>query len=411
MTTVVRSSKTNYKTRTYPTRVATGLRDITYDSNGNVVQNNATADITFSSGNEVIAYGTKPKKLRHLANYCSHSKHSKVLAGGVRKHSGVNTISNPDGTYEFQSVDGHAVISSATSWTTFIGQLDAVYAAKLGKDAQGFINDAFVSCKPDITQFSAPNFLLELYQLPMLFQAWKTKLSAFQKLADARLRWSYGVKPLQADLDAMYDIIASVYARCVEWNAKAGELLHVRKLMLKVDESKSGSFVYPSGIHSSSWNGYRYGKLTAFFTFQTSKIPALETMEGVLRVYLDAIGFELNPRIIWDAIPFTFVLDWLFDVGGWLQRFKMDTLELPVSLIDSYLQYKEELRCETVWQRGNDGAYIPQPRSGPVFEVHQFFGRLPIFPDFSAATAQGWKMPGINQLTNALSLATTLGRK
>ncbi len=152
------------------------------------------------------------------------------------------------------------------------------------------------------------------------------------------------------------------------------------------------------------------GKLSAHFTFQTQKIPELETMEGILRVYLDVLGFELNPRIIWDAIPFTFVLDWFFDVGGWLNRFKADTLKLPIALVDSYIQYKEEIRCETQWQRGSDGAYIPQPRSAPVFEVNQFFGRLPIFPDYSAATAKGWKMPNINQLVNFASLATVMGK-
>ncbi len=409
--TVYKSSRNKLKTRTYPTRIATGLHDIVYNSNGSINTDNLVGDITYSTGNEVIAYSTKPKRLRHLSNFCSHTRHSKLLAGGVRVHTGVATNPNPDGTYALTSVDGHAVISSATAYDNFITAIgNSIGGTKMGLTAQGSINDAFALLKPDLTELSVPNFLLELNQIPDLFQRWKTNLSLLKNLANKRLQWSFGWKPFLGDLEAMKSVITSVYQRCVEWNNKAGEELNRQKLIATYNDSSSGNFVYPSGSHKTYWEGYRVGKLSAHFKFKTQEIPELRTMEGVLRVYLDALGFELNPRIIWDAIPFSFVLDWFFDVGGWCNRFKMDTLTLPVELVDSYLQYKEELRCETHWERASDGLYIPQPRSGPVFEVNQFFGRLPIFPDQSAATAASWRIPGPNQLINLFSLATILKR-
>jgi hypothetical protein len=51
---------------------------------------------------------------------------------------------------------------------------------------------------------------------------------------------------------------------------------------------------------------------------------------------LDALGVNLNPAIIWNAIPWSFVVDWVVGVGRWLDQFKSRNLE-PVCLIHRYL--------------------------------------------------------------------------
>lgn len=51
---------------------------------------------------------------------------------------------------------------------------------------------------------------------------------------------------------------------------------------------------------------------------------------------LDSLGVNLNPAIIWNAIPWSFVVDWFIGVSRWLDNFKLRNLE-PVIIIHQYL--------------------------------------------------------------------------
>jgi len=50
---------------------------------------------------------------------------------------------------------------------------------------------------------------------------------------------------------------------------------------------------------------------------------------------LDALGVNLNPAIIWNAIPWSFVIDWVVGVGRWLDQFKVQNLK-PIINIRKY---------------------------------------------------------------------------
>jgi hypothetical protein len=121
------------------------------------------------------------------------------------------------------------------------------------------------------------------------------------------------------------------------------------------------------------------------------------------------MGFELNPRIIWDAIPFSFVVDWFFNVGGFLARYKVDALELPIVLVDSFVSYKEINNIQWRWIRANDGTYTTRPTSSGACYVKNTFHRMPIYPDYSSLSGLGWKMPSLNQAALGVSLVTLLG--
>jgi len=58
-------------------------------------------------------------------------------------------------------------------------------------------------------------------------------------------------------------------------------------------------------------------------------MPDMSETSNKVKGYLDSIGFQLNPRILWDAIPYSFVVDWFFDVGGWLAKLRSDNLKVP----------------------------------------------------------------------------------
>lgn len=48
--------------------------------------------------------------------------------------------------------------------------------------------------------------------------------------------------------------------------------------------------------------------------------------------HLDALGVNLNPAIIWNAIPFSFVLDWVVNVGDFLDRWKVENMKPTINI-------------------------------------------------------------------------------
>lgn len=48
--------------------------------------------------------------------------------------------------------------------------------------------------------------------------------------------------------------------------------------------------------------------------------------------YLDAFGVNLNPAIIWNAIPWSFVVDWLLGVSRWLDNNKIAFMEPQINI-------------------------------------------------------------------------------
>jgi hypothetical protein len=50
---------------------------------------------------------------------------------------------------------------------------------------------------------------------------------------------------------------------------------------------------------------------------------------------LDKLGVMFDPSIVWNAIPWSFAIDWVIDVGRWLSQFKAPNLE-PVTVIHKF---------------------------------------------------------------------------
>jgi hypothetical protein len=84
----------------------------------------------------------------------------------------------------------------------------------------------------------------------------------------------------------------------------------------------------------------------------------------------DALGVNLNPSIIWNAIPWSFVVDWVIGIGRWLDQFKVRNLE-PVTVIHRYLWSIEVKRSTEISVETNLGvATLPKPmvRASKHFE-------------------------------------------
>lgn len=124
---------------------------------------------------------------------------------------------------------------------------------------------------------------------------------------------------------------------------------------------------------------------------------------------MDSVGFEANPRILWDAIPFTFVVDWFFNVGKVLERFRFNALELPIVITDSFLQYKQTMEIESRVVLDVNHVGVSSSTSWPsCLTTENLFYRLPILPDYTSLADIGFRWPTLNQAELLLSLGTVL---
>jgi hypothetical protein len=339
--------------------------------------------------------------------------HSKVLAkydlnGGTLPTYQVNWPANDSyfitANHHLFAAGNHpqAVTAAKTAFGVNLG------TGVLGAGGQGFINQAAEKLRPDLTTVSLPNFLLEIDDITRLWQLWKKDLSLAKNLAGLKLTYNFGLKPLIGDLAAIVGSLRSLKEKLAAFEKSLNTLFHGSTTVLSDTTSKSGTFV--TGTYNTcTWHGTVKRTVTAHIVWRPQPLQIVGALDKVVRGLLDTFGFELNPRIIWDALPFTFVIDWFFDVGSFLGRYRVDALELPIMYVDSYLQYKEELTIESFTRvNATSAGFSPPISSGGWVTTEKLFQRMPLFPDYSVLTGLGWKFPSLNQAVLGVALATVL---
>lgn len=346
-----------------------------------------------------------------LSNKCLHTKTSSVYGDPSCKFFKV-VISGTGGRYyEDYTVHPKATTAHASAQTlakTAFGL--TMDSAVLGSGGLGYVNDAFKRIRPDLTTVSVPNFLADIDDLKTLFQLWKKSVSLAKNVAGAHLNYKFGIKPTIGDVSDMLKGVLSLQNKLRAFEEALGGIIKDRVTLLSDTTNRSGSVSnFVNTGDTLTWSGALHRTVKGHMSWTPQPLAVMGGMDKILRGLADSLGFELNPRIVWDALPFTFVLDWFFGIGGWLDNFKLDTLELPIRLLDSCLTYKQELvvTSQLTCYQGTINSVVSCPR----WETREnYFERMPIFPDFATFQGLGWRMPTLNQWELMLSLATVLGK-
>lgn len=170
--------------------------------------------------------------------------------------------------------------------------------------------------------------------------------------AGTYLQWKFAIAPLISDINATWRAVSTVESK-------------LRKLLDGVEKVRVGHFsvAYPEYVNDTiitpGWSyqqpfGYPYAAsrrfqawgLTREIAYEPSKFHVeieysyclldLQVAHSRLFAYLDAFGINLNPAIIWNAIPYTFLLDWVVGVSRFLDGMKAGFMD-PMVFIRQYL--------------------------------------------------------------------------
>lgn len=166
--------------------------------------------------------------------------------------------------------------------------------------------------------------------------------------SDSYLQTQFNILPLLSDISGIHAALARTEKRLNDLVARQGRVQtkHFQFVWQEydnVDEDSEG-FLWPKGVGPSTvCNSYRsnrqviyaptvfHSEIEYHFNFTQYQVEHARIL-GLL----DAFGVQVNPAIIWNAIPWSFVVDWVFGVSRWLDQFRYLNME-PLINIRRYL--------------------------------------------------------------------------
>lgn len=376
-------SSTTYVGKTSVNANTLGSRKVVYCSAkskykpGQVKLTEFEATSEFSSGDDVVFSYTTPHS--YLPAYMK-------LSGKVTSMFGVqisNTIQNPSPVFlPWDGVD-QAIMKAVSN----------------AKGAEGDVGMMLAEAKETVSFLLSPvkSLVKNLRRLYRSAHSWRISRSNPKSILDALSSlWManrYGLKPLLSDISFLMGDLSKIQRRAELLRAHAGitiqdsdtlELLSGYNTVLicnfyKQLRTESRRSVHATALYKDYW------EVGEFFWM-------------VERLGLDCFSI---PNLIWEMIPFSFVLDWVWNVGDWLgyhtPKWGRQTCGTTVSIKDVTTKSVEIYKCESIY-----GTPVPPPR-GRHSLVLETINRFPN-PIIDAGIHLTGESLSLNRRIDALSL-------
>jgi hypothetical protein len=304
-------------------------------------------------GYNMIDYNTG----RDSFNYCKHTRHS---YGYYRTCPVVYQRDRGDNLYDYHWRRGSAINPNSFSSTFLSNNFGYPPVLDITDEMKKL---AWENLMPQLNDgFSMANFLFELRDIKSMFSLSRKltqyvkvlsgKVLATKTLAEIVLLYSFALKPMASDIQALYEDLLNTNKRVNEFIDRGRQ---VQSYHYKVRVEGSVTDVTPEG--------YEFGEhcqlettVDYFATLRASyEYEKPSELEGFLRV----MGLRLTPEVIWNAIPFSFLVDWIYRVGDFLRQFDKDP-NLTVNIKD-YCDTFKSVRSLKVFRKVDpfwyDGKY------------------------------------------------------
>lgn len=218
--------------------------------------------------------------------------------------------------------------------------------------------------------------------------------------ADSYLSYSFAIAPLLSDVCGMYRALRDTQARINDLVNRQGKR-RVKHFTMRLSPTSSEDHV-TSAPFSFSGGGQFTGTLVETphpwmtWTYASRSLtcggnlvrrikPAdavfhaqieynyyftrFQTENAQLLGLLDALGVNLDPSIIWNAIPWSFVVDWVSNIGSWLGRRKVMNMEPQINISRYQWSMKTTRRTEVFLE---DYETFPGDRHEPL-KMHELW--------------------------------------
>jgi hypothetical protein len=231
-----------------------------------------------------------------------------------------------------------------------------------------------------------------------------------RNVSSAYLQWKFAFAPLLSDIQGVRNALSRYERRLNDFITRSGRV-QVKHFAYNWYESPAivddidpnpqvigarqfnfsrRTETYPTTFHAEIEYNYNYTR----YQLEHARILA----------FLDAFGVNFNPAILWNALPWSFLVDWLIGVSRWLDQFKTTNMGPKIN-IRRCLWSVKRLRTIEV------SRYIPKLTQG-VIQYPATHTKLPVVRQ-SSYRRETW-LPGVNSIEssglnlNEFSLAAAL---
>jgi len=238
---------------------------------------------------------------------------------------------------------------------------------------ESWVKEKWKGPKPSLsTGFSLPNFLLELGDTKHLLKSWlskrglqdrwhalmgrhKTLGDRARALADERLAHVYGTRLFIADVRTLFTILCRWKQNADKFLSNNGKLRRSLKAPI-IAHYQTGSVttpwpllgVSPSLIGMVTDIDVEFHATLAY----TVNVPELKGFLARLAQLSDSFGVRLDAGIVWDAIPYSFVVDWFINMSEWLHsNWSRDWYRMDVKLCEFCHSAKIKETRQLYWYR------------------------------------------------------------
>jgi len=282
---------------------------------------------------------------------------------------------------------------------------------------------------------SLPNSLKNINTLLSKNGIIKTATGAFKTLkqilkelvrtsSDSYLQLKFNIQPLLSDINALYASMILLEKRMNDLVAREGrvQMRHYSRIGIEYPDILSDEQNLGSTTGSNPWIGWHYNWSTiadrqvhyspTVFHAQMKynyNFTSYQREHARVLLLLDHFGVNLNPQIIWNAIPWSFVVDWVFGISRWLGQFKTANMEPQINIIDFLWSVKRSRRISFSTKVGNaiQGYSFPTPTKKLVCVTSETSYRRSVgYPSTSSLN-----MSGLSSTEFSLGAALVLSRR
>lgn len=207
--------------------------------------------------------------------------------------------------------------------------------------------------------------------------------------SEAYLTNEFGIKPLLADITAVNTALLSYknqLRKLIEEQGQRRTIYYSRPLSSMFPESDTSTLVPVTNYY----NGIRFYRKVERIQEPTFRcrmdysytLPQYSATEYEVRALLDSLGVNLNPQIIWNALPWSFVVDWLVGVNRWLGNTRVNNIEPEVTIYRYCWSLKAARRVTLKTKYAGGGPESPTVTNRTYEEYH--YKRDTRMPDWAA---------------------------
>lgn len=224
------------------------------------------------------------------------------------------------------------------------------------------------------------------------------KIVGTRTLAELTLAWSFGIEPMVRDLTELAKLYNSVDKRVNKFinDGKKVQSYHYMKELDNVGRTDISDAACNYHYRYSESKSIYYATLKCSYDYK--KPPHWESFRRVM-------GLNITPEVIWNAIPFSFLIDWVVKINDFLHQFDEDpNLVVHVKdYCDTVKNTKSEFTIpRNTHQEGfaNGNQLMDASEYGRVRSEYGYLLKSTIYQRIPGIPDTGYAFPVLDKLSN-----------